>query len=179
MSFGNVAIAFVVVAVAGLGVSIAGQVEAADAAKKQGEATRKKLQRQAEQEEVKAREREIDRRKRLLSAMAQQTVEGAAGGVRPEGSQLNILRTDFEQYTYDRDIDAGTTDWTKEELISQGKWAAWGSQQESASLLTSAVGSGLTGIASIGLSAAAAMKKPSPPKPGGGSGPNYGSDFVN
>lgn len=154
MTYAMVALA--VIAAAGLAVSIAGQVEAADAAEKQGEANKKKLQRQAEQEESKAREREIDRRKRLLSAMAQQTVEGAAGGKRPEGSQLNILRTDFDQYTYDRDIDAGTTDWTKQELISQGKWAKWGAQQESASLLTSAVGSGLTGIASIGFTAKAA-----------------------
>lgn len=156
MSFGNVAIALVVVAVAGLGVSIAGQAEAADAAKKQGEAQAKRLRRQAEQEEVKAREREIDRRKRLLSAMAQQNVLAAAGGKRPEGSELNILRTDFDQYTYDRDIDAGTTDWTVNELVSQGKWAKWGGDTRSASLLTSAVGSGLTGAAKIGLTAAAA-----------------------
>lgn len=155
MTYAMVALA--VIAAAGLAVSIAGQVESADAAKKQGEANKKRLQRQAEQEESKAREREIDRRKRLLSAMAQQTAEGAAGGVRPEGSQLNILRTDFDQYTYDRDIDAGTTDWTKQELISQGKWAKWGAQQESASLLTSAVGSGLTGAAKIGFTAKAAM----------------------
>lgn len=139
------------IAIVGIGVSAYGQASAASAAKKRGEAQQKQLQRQAQQEEVKAREREIDRRKRLLSAMAQQTVEGAAGGKRPEGSQLNILRTDFDQYTYDRDIDAGTTDWTKQELISQGKWAKWGADAAASSMLVSAVGSSLMSVGQIGV----------------------------
>ena len=148
MSMGYIA---AIVAVIGAGVSAAGQASAASARKKQGEAQQKQLKRQAEKEEVQAREREIDRRKRLLAAMAQQSVEGAAGGKRPEGSELNILRTDFDQYTYDRDIDAGTTSSTTGELISQGKWAKWGADAAASSMLVSAVGSGLMSVGQIGM----------------------------
>jgi hypothetical protein len=174
MSMGYVAAA---IAVIGIAVSAVGQASAASARKKQGAAQQKQLNRQAEQEEVKAREREIDRRKRLLSAMALQTVEGAAGGKRPEGSQLNILRADFDQYTYDRDIDAGTTAWTANELVSQGKWAKWGADAAASSMMISTVGSSLTSLGSVALRAAGPKKPPGGDTKGGG--PNYGSDFVN
>jgi hypothetical protein len=178
MSMANVAIA---IAVIGIAVSAVGQASAAAAARKRGAAQQKQLNRQAEQEEVKAREREIDRRKRLLSAMAQQTVEGAAGGKRPEGSQLNILRADFDQYTYDRDIDAGTTAWTANELVSQGKWAKWGSDAAASSMMISTVGSSLTSLGQIGLRAGGGGGGGGDGGGGGGGGgsPNYGSDFVN
>jgi hypothetical protein len=162
MSMGYIA---AIVAVIGAGVSAAGQASAASARKKQGEAQQKQLKRQAEKEEVQAREREIDRRKRLLAAMAQQSVEGAAGGKRPEGSELNILRTDFDQYTYDRDIDAGTTSSTTGELISQGKWAKWGADAAASSMLVSAVGSSLTTLGSAGMRAYASKTPTKPPPP--------------
>ena len=141
MSFVNVAL--VVAVVASTAVSIYSQVE-------QGEAADNAAKAKADQEEFAAKDREITRRKQLLAAMASQNAMSAAGGVRAyEGSRLNMLKSDFSNYSYDASMDRGTTDTNKAWMLYGGKVARNTGYLGAAASGISAIGS----IASLGAGA--------------------------
>jgi len=142
MRYGLVAVA-VVATVASTAVSIYSAIE-------QGEAADNAAKAKADQEEFAAKDREITRRKQLLAAMASQNAMSAAGGVRAyEGSRLNMLKSDFSNYSYDASMDRGTTDTNKAWMLYGGKVARNTGYLGAAASGISAIGS----IASLGAGA--------------------------
>jgi Ca2+-binding RTX toxin-like protein len=143
---------FAAVSIIAIGVGVGLQAKAASDA---GKAANIAAKQKAKQVEFAAREREIDRRKELLLALSTQNAAAGAGGVRAyEGSQLNMLQSDFSAYDYDSTVDRGATDTNKAYLLFGGQVA------KSQSLLeVAAIGAGaVSSIYSSGAGQALATK---------------------
>ena len=73
---------------------------------KSGEAKEKELKFAKQQEFIGAKEREIQRNDRLLDALASQNVQAGAGGVKLEGTPLDIMMADAKRAKDESDMDA-------------------------------------------------------------------------
>ena len=80
--------------------------------------------RDADRESFAAKDKEIARKKRLVAALAtQNAVRGAQGVAAFEGSSLNMMLQDVENFEYDQDMGAANLAMTRQSLLESGKAA--------------------------------------------------------
>ena len=81
-------------------------------------------ERDADRESFAAKDKEIARKKRLVAALAtQNAVRGAQGVAAFEGSSLNMMLQDVENFEYDQDMGAANLAMTRQSLLESGKAA--------------------------------------------------------
>jgi hypothetical protein len=89
-----------------------------------GKAQEAAYKRDAERESFAAKDKEIQRKKRLVAALAtQNAVRGAQGVAAFEGSSLNMMLQDVENFEYDQDMGAANLAMTRQSLLESGKAA--------------------------------------------------------
>ena len=89
-----------------------------------GKAQEAAYKRDADRESFAAKDKEIARKKRLVAALAtQNAVRGAQGVAAFEGSSLNMMLQDVENFEYDQDMGAANLAMTRQSLLESGKAA--------------------------------------------------------
>ena len=89
-----------------------------------GKAQEAAYKRDADRETFAAKDKEIQRKKRLVAALAtQNAVRGAQGVAAFEGSSLNMMLQDVENFEYDQDMGAANLAMTRQSLLESGKAA--------------------------------------------------------
>ena len=89
-----------------------------------GKAQEAAYKRDADRETFAAKDKEIARKKRLVAALAtQNAVRGAQGVAAFEGSSLNMMLQDVENFEYDQDMGAANLAMTRQSLLESGKAA--------------------------------------------------------
>ena len=89
-----------------------------------GKAKEAAYKRDADRESFAAKDKEIARKKRLVAALAtQNAVRGAQGVAAFEGSSLNMMLQDVENFEYDQDMGAANLAMTRQSLLESGKAA--------------------------------------------------------
>ena len=89
-----------------------------------GKAQEAAYKRDADRETFAAKDKEIQRKKRLVAALATQNAVRGAQGVRAfEGSSLNMMNQDVENFEYDQSMGAANLAMTRQSLLESGRAA--------------------------------------------------------